>query len=182
MKSPRRIRSRTGGFVEGLTIQGCFEGDFCVQHFADGAVGFCFGSGGLELLFGRAGNCGVEGEVDLCDRESCLLLDDGDLSRRFDFISGQIVSTEDSGQRHAETSGMSGRDEFFGVRALSFFESRCEGVGGVVEGVGFGGNGSFSVENSALPDCATGAYHSFVRLPGGDVKAWAGFGVGSVIL
>lgn len=127
----------------------------------------------MELLIGCAGDGGVESEVDFRDCESCFLLNNGYLSGCFNFVGGEVVSTENGGECHAEASGVGGADEFFGVGALSFFEPRSERVRGIVEGVCFGGDGSFSVENSTLPDGATGAYHSFARLPGGDVKAWA---------
>ena len=118
----------------------------------------------MELLVGGTGDGGVECEVDFGDSESAFHFFDGYGSGGFELIGFEFHSAEDTGERHAEASGVGGAEEFFGVGALTFFEAGSEAVWGFVESFSFGGDGAFAFFEVTLPDCATFAYHSFVRL------------------
>src|SRR5690606_19227758 len=82
------------------------------------------------------------------ERDGCFGLDPlGRLSR--------VVELR--GQGHREAAGVSGGDELFGIRALTFLEARAEGVLRICEHTALRRNRSFAVFQTAVPNggCAT---------------------------
>jgi hypothetical protein len=63
------------------------------------------------------------------------------------------------GERHGEAAGMRGGDQLLRVRAPLVLEARLEGIGGVVEDAGIGGEPAAAVLARACPDRSCLADH-----------------------
>ena len=98
------------------------------EKLGDRAAGFGGLDGGVELRLIRSGNAGQELEMALGDAEAVADFFEADGCGGFQLLSGQTGIAELCGERHGETTGVSGGQEFFRIGADPILKSRAKGI------------------------------------------------------
>src|SRR5258708_39317825 len=85
------------------------------------------------------------------DGKALALLFQRDVGLGLHLLGGELGFAEDQGQRHGETGGMRGPDQFLRVGARLALKAAGETVRGFLERAALGGNRALAVLETALP-------------------------------
>src|SRR5258708_845837 len=125
--------------------------DLGIQQFRYRAPGLGHARQLLEFRLVRARNFRAQGEVHGGDGKTLALLFQRDVGLGLHLLGGELGFAEDQGQRHGETGGMRGPDQFLRVGARLALKTAGEAVRVFLERAALGGNRALAVLDTALP-------------------------------
>src|SRR5437016_421674 len=104
------------------------DANFCLEQFRYGAAGFRGFDGRVEFGFVRPWNTRDEVEMALGDGETVRELVESNCCCCFELACRHAGVSELRGERHGETTGVSGGQEFFRIGADPILKSRAKGI------------------------------------------------------
>ena len=145
---PRRRR----GVGDGCSLlQRRVERDLRIQQLRHRAAGFCHACEFLKLRVVGAGDLRRQRQMHRGDGKTVGYFLQRDVGLGFHLLGGELGFAQDQRQRHGETGGMRGADQFFRIGAGLALEAAGEAIGIIAQRAALGRDRALAVLDAALP-------------------------------